>query len=266
MSRTFILIAHARTGSTFICQKLGDLAEADVYFELFHNDLEQTRRFLGDNADAVWEKFEPLAGGNLRGYLAAHPLELLDFLDQRITQRDRIFKLFPNHLNSDNVQAVLEQSAGVMMLHRNLLHSFLSHEIAMQTQKWVNDNTSDQKVTFDPKRFAGYIRFITAFYNRVGMILEAKNIPHTDILYEDVITRPDLFEDTLAAALTEVGATLASTRTEGATLRRQDNRPLASAKVSNPDEMLGFLKALGLETANDGGTALHTSQFRNALS
>lgn len=265
MSRTFIVIAHARTGSTFICQQLGDLADARVYFELFHNDLEQTRRFLGENADPVWDRFQPLAAGNLRDYLADHPLDLLNFLSERTYPDEQIFKLFPNHLNPDNVRAVLEHSSGVLMLHRNLLHSFLSHEIAMQTQKWVNDNTSDHKVAFDTKRFTGYIRFITGFYARVETILNQAGIAHTDILYEDVLTHPERIETKLALALAGVGATLRTQRPDTAKLRRQDSRPLASEKVSNPDELLDFLARLGLGSANDGTIGLRTARFGEAL-
>ena len=159
----------------------------------------------------------------------------------------------------------MEQSAGVLILHRNLLHSFLSHEIAMQAQKWVNEDTSDQKVLFEPRRFTGYIRFVTGFYDRIETLLRDRRIPRTDILYEDILKHPEDIENRLSAALSRVGAELRSEPGKTAKLRRQDRRPMASDKVRNPDEMLSFLRGIGLETANDGTVAVLTSRFGEAL-
>jgi LPS sulfotransferase NodH len=265
MNRKFIVIAHARSGSTFVCQKIADLAQASVYFELFHNDIEQIRRFVEPDDEAVWAHFQPLSGGDLRGYFTRNPRALLDFLQARRNGRDQFFKLFPGQLKGTALNATFDGAAGVLILHRNLLHSFLSHEIALQTQQWVNADTSDKRIIFDPQKFSGYIRYIFGHYQKAEALLQERGVASADVHYEDLLIDPAAFEHSLASALQKIGAEPRAETPDTPKLRRQDARPMAADKVRNPDEMLHFLSEIGLENANDGTQRFKISEFSAAV-
>ncbi|MCB1342350.1 MAG: hypothetical protein KDK24_15040 [Pseudooceanicola sp.] len=264
MSRIFTVIAHARSGSTLLCRKLDERAEGRVYLELFHRNLKTIFNHLADSGAAVRDRFAPLDGAELRDHLAAHPMALLHLLSELNGGRDIYFKVFPGHLARPQLQEVLANSAGAILLHRNLLHSFLSNEIAQARQKWTNDDTSKDTVAFDPKRFAGNVRTVLNFYDEMEELLTETGTPRTDILYE-TIADPDRADAAVTAALEALGVTSAKQPPPKGRLNRQDSRRLASDKVSNPDEMLALLDAIGLTRANDGDTPVAKPVFAAAL-
>lgn len=264
MSRIFTVIAHARSGSTLLCRKLDERADGRVYLELFHRNLKTIFNHLTDSGAAVRDRFAPLDGPELRDHLASHPMDLLHLLSKLNGGRDIYFKVFPGHLARPQLREVLANSAGVILLHRNLLHSFLSNEIAQARRSWDNGDTSEEVVEFDPKRFAGNVRTVLSFYDEVEDLLAETGTPRTDILYE-TIADPDRADAAVTKALEAVGVTSAKQPPPKGKLNRQDTRRLASDKVSNPDEMLAMLDAIGLAEANDGDTPVGKPAFAAAL-
>lgn len=273
MSRTFTIIAHARSGSTLLCRKLALLSDGQVYLEIFHQNIRTIQNHLQDSAAAAFAHFQPLEGAALRDHLASHPIELLAFLSDQTPDTDQFFKLFPGHLKPPALRAVIGHSAGVILLQRNLLHSFISSRIARRIQKWTTVDTSAHKITFDADDFLTHLTQVTGFYTRARAIAARRGVPCADVSYE-LLADPDTGAAQLRAALGPLDITLrpedrardrARDQPDERRLRRQDNRPLATDKVDNPDDLRRFLDRLGLAAANDGRAALPVADFRAAL-
>ena len=266
MNRIFPVIAHARSGSTLLCRQLEAVADGRVYMEIFHQNPDVIRNHLHDSADRLFARFAPLEGSALRERLAARPLDMLAALSDLDDGRDLFFKVFPGHLQAPQMREVLEHSAGVIVLHRNLLHSFISSRIARQIRKWTTVDTSGRKITFDPEDFIGHLRQVTGFYARVEADLRKADTPSSNVFYE-TLADPANGESTLRDALSglPVALRVAATGANRPDLKRQDSRPRASDKVDNPGELLDFLESLGIAAADDGSIPLQVGVFREAL-
>jgi len=263
--RKFMIAAHPRSGSTLLCRALSDVVAGRVYLELFHFAPEVQARHLEDNLDATIDHFRPLEGEALREHLAEQPNELLDFLSSENQGADILFKLFPGHIGMAALHAMMSNLDGVLMLHRNLLHSFLSNKIARASQAWAGVDTSDQRVSFDETEFVEHVDYVISFYSSIISAAEEAGVPVKHLRYEDIVFSRDRSAQ-LQDVIKSLGLGQSAEPGHGEVdLLKQDQRQLASDKVTNPDKLLACLAKLGLQDADNGDHAISFNEFQLAL-
>jgi LPS sulfotransferase NodH len=261
MNKYYVIIAHARSGSTLLCRKLEQYCQAKVHMEIFHQNLGVIRRYLGDQADAVLGKFPGDTDAEIRDYIATHPMELLDSVSASDEGGTFIIKVFPGHLKPEYLKQVIEGSSGVILLHRNLLHSYISNVIAREKKVWGGKDTSQDFVHFDSEEMLREVKPILNFYRMANTMLEAvPDIPRAEIIYEDLCV-PEQIEEKIREVMDICGILTRSGTEMGKNVSRQDRRTLATDKVDNPEELLAFLEDAGLSHANDGMTAVGKAEF-----
>lgn len=264
MNRKFVVIAHARSGSTLLCQKLDTLTNARVYLEIFHQNMPVIEHHLGDSKAQVLEHYSPLEGQVLRQKLTAEPLNLLKYLTELNPDKDLFYKIFPDHLKVPELQQVISESSGCISLQRNLLHSHLSNQIAQNTNHWANVDTSQHLVEFNPQDFIRHIRHVSAFYNHAESCAQQEGIPFIELAYEKVADE-SIVQPSLCQILEEFGVLTQDIPPPEVGLQRQDKRKLATDKVSNPELLLEVLHKLGLDEANNGQTSFTIKSMKAGL-
>lgn len=251
MKRKFIIIAHARSGSTLLCQKLDAVTDARVYLEIFHQNMQVIEHHLGSSKHEVLHRYRPLEGQELRQKLTEEPLSLLDYLAELNPDQDIFCKIFPDHLKVEKLRQVIGESSGIISLQRNLLHSHLSNQIAQATNRWTNVDTSQHLVEFVPKDFIRHINHVAGFYEHAEACARKAGIPFIELAYETVASEGHS-QPTLQKVLDKLGISKQYTADPESPLKRQDKRKLASDKVSNPEMLLQALQELRLAEINDG--------------
>ena len=265
MAQFYIVLAHARSGSTLLCEKLASLTSEHVYLEIFHHNIDVIKQHLKEDANAVLNRISEDHDQALRDRIAENPLQLLDAVSAvKGDSKSIFFKVFPGHLGPERLAQVLGQCSGTLILFRNLLHSFLSNQIATRNNKWANFDTSESLTRFDPEAFLVHVKSVSAFYKHAEGLVRATALSHAHIHYEE-LAKPGETDRVLTSALNRINVPVI--RNDAAPgIMRQDKRSLATDKVSNPDELLDYLRSLGLEEANDASTPLRPEQFMATLS
>lgn len=264
MTRFFPIIAHARSGSTLLCNEVKKHASGAVLLEIFHQLPDVIERHLGRFSSDVFATLG-VDKTTVRDYVVNNQLEYLEAI-QGVTGRDEIiFKIFPFHLPRERIRPVLANAAGVIILRRNLLHSYISNKIASSSGRYVRSSTSKAKVAFDPGDFSTYVRSMYGFRRRAVAYLEARGdgVRHRMVDYESLVD-PQMRERAVAEGLAYVGAGVGATE-PARPMVKQDSRRLASDKVENPQEMTEVLDYLGLAGADDGAFSPSEDDYRQAL-
>jgi len=239
------------------------MTDARVYLEIFHYHLTTIRDALGRDANLILEKSDT-PEDQQRSALALRPSIYLSRIKTLNRDRNFFFKVFDGHLPPASLETVIAQSRGVLVLSRNLVHSFISNEIATKKQTWGGLDTTGEFVEFDEKRFIQYCRKIIEFQSTAQKIALKQSVPIAKCTYEEISDPQEGQERVLAMA-----DVLGIARKPDVQLEkipnRQDTRKLATAKVSNPSELLGCLQKLGIESANDGTQAIDLAKLLDAL-
>ena len=263
-NRFFVVVAHARSGSTLVCKTISDQFDGRVFLEIFHQELDVILDHLFELADPAVQHFEHIPRDQLREYLARNPTQLKNFLLEHAEGEDTFCKVFPGHLQLDALSDLLAETSGVVILHRNPLHSFISNQIASGTNKWRTVDTSGEKVSFSPSEFERYIRQMASFYESVGSILERHGTPRVDINYELFFSSNRVKQFVEQLAPLKLNSSIGD-GSFGEDLVRQDRRISASSKVSNPEELLNWLEEKKLIHVDDGTVPVSFNELVRVL-
>lgn len=253
MLRKHIFIgAHARSGSTYLCNTLSLFDNLKVYLELFHYDLRSIESYLGAERKEVKALIESLAGHSpLRSDYIAWADEYISYLREKHHQFNVAFKVFPGHLPLDQLRILLDKSLVVILLRRNLLHSYISTAIANRLKIYSRFDTSNEFIVFSKNEFIAHVRDIHLYYRYIDNFATNNNIPLVYIDYEDVCMSADpcdFIKNKLQSAIGDLRQS-----TQAVTLiEKQDRRLIASDKVINKDEMISFLRTYELDFLDDG--------------
>lgn len=245
-----VIIAYARSGSTLLCGLLDTFSDAKVYREIFHYHLATIRQSLGGDADAILGQSE-MSDKDQRTAVALNPKAYLDKIGALNVGASFVFKAFNGHLPPKSLKTVIEGSEAVIVLRRNLVHSFISNEIANARQVWGGAETSSDEVTFDAQKFFSYCRGILEFQKTALEIASAASIKTLEICYED-IAEPELGQQNVLSVMDELGISRRPNPQPRLIPRRQDARRFASDKVTNKVDLQAALQQLGAESADDG--------------
>lgn len=246
----FVIVAYARSGSTLLCGILDAFSDANVYREIFHYHMKTIRQSFGGDADLILEPSD-LPEGEQRRLLVIGAPDYLARISELIDQKLFVFKVFNGHLPPKPLQAVIEGSQGVIILRRNLVHAFISNEIAMARQVWGGAETSSDEVVFDAPKFFKESRAILEFQKIASDIANAAEIPVSECNYED-IADPDSGQEKVLTVMEQIKIPRKPDHEPRLIPKRQDTRRFASDKVSNKEDLLSALKLIDSEQCNDG--------------
>jgi LPS sulfotransferase NodH len=253
--------AHARSGSTYLCRLLGQIAAIKAYREVFHQRHGMIKRHLeGDYARVAHRLRLSEVGEVAREQIAGDPQAFIDALADLNPGQIIAFKVFPGHLSGAGLQQALRGARLVLLLERNLLHAHISSRIAMKTNRWGGHDTSTVKTRFHPDKFRQYCARITQYQNRVSDLADRLQVPITRLQYETMVDERSVLAD-LAAQLGRLLDCRLTVKRRPHDSRKQDRRVLASEKVTNPEELLEFLNRNDLSALNDGRRRMLTNPF-----
>ena len=250
MKNSLVVISHPRSGSTYFGSLLKQFKELKVYLEVFHFDQEVVEQHMfGD-----WGKVRArllargvCTGDCFPGY-KEDPSAFLNELTALNEGKTVSFKVFPGHLSHSALDTCLNGN-GVFFLYRNIVDAHISNEIARQTGKYANFDTSQEKITFKLDEFLLFARGISKHFRNALSVCETRGITPVLVNYKETLN-----EGFLSKLKNQLEITLDRplTVSEGSNTitKRQDTRTAATDKVMNPDEMIELLDSRQINLLN----------------
>lgn len=170
--RTIVWIAIPRTGTNFLCSLVYHHPAIASYYEIFHPDQFYAgyKTNVGGIIDYINRKyalnFSTAEDPQLIQWIHNNPAELIDTLLYFNPERYISFKLFPEHLDREAVKSTIIENRNIrkILVKRDLLTAYISHEIALQTYKWDNFDTSDIKISISVEKFTRWLNWAEAWY------------------------------------------------------------------------------------------------------
>ena len=215
--------------------------------EIFHQD----EAIIENHLQELYEPVNNRLGNyprSLRQRVTDSPLNYIESIQQEISQEYLLFKIFPQHLLDDKLKLLIEHSDHVIYFLRNVLHSFISNEIAKKLNCYGGVDTSGIKVAFTPEAFIWWINFIYKHFNGAGFSPDDQS---SLIHYEQLLSYESVPEWLAQQLEAQFGHGFTFTD-EGHLPLKQDARVNACDKVSNPAEMTTWLDQHNLAYLIDG--------------
>lgn len=243
------IISHPRSGSTSLMKKLEVSGVASV-LEIFHLNEHVICQHIDEGlGKGSADKLKQLIGRDtIREYALQEPLAYLDkikVLAQEIGKHTVIFKVFPGHLRDvEKLAEVISVSDAMIKLRRNTLQSYISNKKAIKVGTYANVDTSGIDVDFNAEEFQNWRRNIYSFFSKVDEICKSKGIEISDYNYEELYSDDSLFMSELCDTLKLQFQQLSQVSHK---LKKQDNKSLASEKVSNNNELMYWLEKNDLQ-------------------
>lgn len=254
MNKHIFIGAHARSGSTLLCQLLSHFHDLKVFYELFHFELDSIKGCLEEDYDGVTNHIQGVIGRvPVRNDFVFKSQEYVDFLKRKYNSQVLTFKVFPEHLPSPQLEMMLEDSKFVILLKRNVLHSYISTQIANRINSFLLVDTSVEQVCFDKLAFMKHTKLVVDYFMKIESYSKARGIPLLCIDYEYLVAADDKITF-IKNLIDPFLNTTTCSQDDKVKVQLQDKRILASNKVSNPEELLAFLWEMKLVGLNDIST------------
>lgn len=258
----FMIAAHARSGSTYLCQLIDNIVDINVYLEIFHFKLDIIKTHLDDHYDLVAKELDlPSNDKEARAKLVHSNKEYLQVLKRLNPNKAIAFKVFPKHLPSHRLDEVIGGSKFIVVLRRNLLHSYISNTIANKLQNWGGVDTSQEKIYFSTCDFQKHVDVILEFYDSVSAFALKHNKKVMYLDHEKIVSLENPLE--LILPILDEGLNCKNkSNWTGIGIKRQDKRESATDKVINVDEMLAFIANNKLSLLADGKSSCELDEYR----
>lgn len=256
-----VWVAIPRTGTNFLCSLLKHHPLITSYYEIFH----QQKFYAGshNHPEAIIQRinqkyatsFLNLEDRALIEWIHHHPDKLIDLLLGLNPEKYVSFKLFPNQLTPGAIKSTIinNQQVVKILVKRDLLATYISHEIAFKINKWDNFDTSQVRVTLSVEKFANWVDWAQQWYQ-----LFEKNKAYSDqeyfvINYEDIhiyrsntdkLAYIDRFLKTIGL---DARTKYQLPNLDGfAMMQKQDSRQNIADKIINYQEFIEQVKERGL--------------------
>lgn len=261
MQPSIFIAGFPRSGSTFLCSLLRGFDGLRVYQEIFHFDIKVIEDHLfGDFPEIERRYAEAGAGDDIRSALVKNPSTYIAHLEAINPSKSLALKVFPDHLDEKALMSAMGAFDQVVLLRRNLLHSFISLEIAQRSGQWHGAQTKGQKIYFDARYFYRYVNRISTFWGQIKRIADQLKIPVVELDYEALVALENPYD--MIAEQLHLQSAPGQT---GQITRKQDSRRLASDKIYNYSSFIGFLKRHRLDLFNDAGAAVPAQVWEGFL-
>jgi len=249
---SIFIAAHARSGSTFLCRLMEKIKEVRVYLEIFHYHYDIIDYHLQGDLSVISEKMSlPADKKKARSELVFRYLEFVGLLEQINPGKVIAFKVFPKHLPDKVLADFVRENRFIVLLRRNLLHSYISDVISVKIQEWGTVDTSQEKIEFSPTDFAAHVRGVMNYYRKINLLSEKSRQKLVTLDYETLTTSIDPVQ-LISSMLSDCLGFGVETNTGTVEISRQDKRTRASDKVLNVGEMTDYLERFGLSILDDG--------------
>jgi len=215
----FVILAEMRTGSNFLESNLKDYSALHCYGEAFNPNL------MGKL------KQSEMLGMSMQER-EADPLALISLMKKKSDGLPG-FRFFHDHDPRVLTHCLADRRCAKIILTRNPVDTYISREIARQTNKWRLGDMRDVKsasVTFDRKQFEAHLASHQNFQLEVQRALQTSGQTAFYIGYEDI---PNV--DILNGLVQFLGVEERKKRTSRKT-KKQNPQPLQE-KVVNYAEM-----------------------------
>lgn len=242
------VFSHPRSGSTFLMQLLSQANNVSEIMEPFHPYANVREANINE-----FLRRQKIAPANLTPGLVdlarVDPAQFLNYCANANNREILCVKCFPGHIDENKIEFFIKNAHGAIILKRNLVHSFISDEIATQTNKYTNTNTSDIKILFDSKKFKNWVKQKIIFLQQIEFIINSNKQKAIVVNYEDIIAQNMAgFISKMLYLGIELGQSFSLNDVWS---NRQDQRIRATDKVTNPDELTTTLAEMGWLKLND---------------
>lgn len=243
MSAPYLLVlAHSRSGSTFLLDLLRALNGVASLGEFFHRDPKFQK------ADFVAEALAPY-GTHVALAAAAidDPLATLAFRDNVDGVTLFVVKVLGQQLRDDRARRILiDNAAGIVVLRRNPFAAWVSRALVDQSKTWVDAETKGFDVEYDEKFFLDRARAYTTQIRDFLRVVTESGRPFVSMTYSELVSLGN--PAALWAFLRETMPTLPELTQDPAwtprVARQDDRKPID--RIANRDVALASLERLGL--------------------
>ncbi len=253
-SKIFVVLANRRTGSNYLMKVLDSFPDIEFFGEVYHWDtvwmpaqrkqdyikwLETTK---GININ-IGEK--PFEDKELVKFNHLEPNYFLDFLSLTTKNKYGGFKIFPEHLSWQKLEANLlaKKELTKIILNRNLLDVYISDKILQQTKHSQGYNTSNIKIKVDCIDFKKWYFDTQSYYSRIELYLKNDSQKWFELSYEDIHGHANDQEkvDFIYSWLNKHEFDIKYKPKVGEYTKKQDRRNKSIEKVENASDLNDFL-------------------------
>lgn len=257
--KVITVASYPRTGSSLLIRRM-ERRGVTALLEIFHANPVIAKRHL--SLDRRLRSCPELLRDYTRETYTQEPIALIDAITRLKPNSEALaFKVFPGHLPAEALEKVIARSDALVVHSRNRLHSFLSDVIATRLGSWGGTTTREQHVDFSAVAFKCYSEHIQKFLAQAMKLAVDQN---TNILfssYEKLITPPGCDSVVEAMLSTLLGHKAHPPNPSARLPTRQDDRSLASEKVTNPGELIEFLQQHDALALNAGTFDMAFSRY-----
>lgn len=226
----FAIFGAMRTGSNLLERTLAQFDDFLCHGELFNPS------FVGKPGQTEFE-------GVSIAEREANPERILKKMVNRSGDALPGFRIFQGHDPRIMERCLADPACAKIILRRRPIDSFVSLKIAQQTDQWMLGNAPMRKsavIEFDGAAFRHYLGELDAYHGQLSHALQTNGQAAFEIRYEDLKSI-----DVINGLAKFLGS---DQELSGFAekIKRQNPQPLEE-KVSNYDQMVSELGALGLE-------------------
>ena len=265
-SKLIAILSMPRNGTNYLCDLIRKFQEVDSLYEIYHNkssyinNLSLANKVIRDINQKYQLKIEKQSDRQLIDFINRHPQAILNLLAKHSNKKYVSFKIFPNHLSSENLKQVIIRDRNIkkIIVKRNLLDVYFSSQIAQLTKRWDRKDTSDLKLDFNPGSFLKCLESYRSYYNLIEtelknsqqevLILNYEKIHNFNTNQEKFIFLFNFFRS-VGIQLDQSNLFNYSAEELNKNIRKkQDKRSDRLEKVTNPQLLLNTLKQNQLES------------------
>jgi len=237
-----LVLAHSRSGSTYLLDLLRSLTGVASLGEFFHRDPKFQK------ADFVAEALAPYGShAALAEAALADPLETLAFREKVDGVSLFVVKILGQQLRDDRARRIMiDNAAGVVVLRRNPFAAWVSRALVDQSKTWVNADTNGFDVTYDEAFFLDRARaYSTQIRDFLRLVTESGK-PFVSMSYSDVVElgSPAALWEFLRTAMPLLPELRPDPAWTPRIARQDERRPID--RITNRDDAIASLNRLGL--------------------
>jgi LPS sulfotransferase NodH len=131
------------------------------------------------------------------------PMALIRFLQGIPSPKQSYFalKVFPEHLG-DSIEPFIAQiprdAVVIVLWRRNLLEAYVSLQIALSTNHWMNvEVTAENAIQVDKTAFENYVASTTYFYHQIKTAFAKNNVTYTAFEYQTDLSEESRQQETI---------------------------------------------------------------------
>ena len=237
-----LVLAHSRSGSTYLLDLLRSLTGVSSLGEFFHRDPKFQK------ADFVAEALAPYGShAALAEAALIDPLETLAFRKRIDGISLFVVKILGQQLRDDRARRLMiDNAAGVVVLRRNPFAAWVSRALVDQSKTWVNADTNGFDVTYDEAFFLDRARaYSTQIRDFLRLVAESRK-PFVSMSYSDVVAlgSPAALWEFLRTALPTLPQLRPDPTWTPRIARQDERRPID--RIANRDDAIASLNRMGL--------------------